>query len=324
MVHIGLPQPHWLSIQEHMSIVFFTWHGGKQDDSNSRHAADSALDYGYCGNRSVSRKNVHAVGGVSAPNLKDGSKNPVVMKCFEILTHLVHDMDNVRGIGERIPDCFALEILNKNYLHGIRMGITPPLLHFHVDSTTNCKQFPDVYCLSFYDKNCKKRVSVNGQQKILVSNSLKKVNDQADFMTEIIQWYKMMDIGRKVVGPSFLEWQVQNTCGFKVRVLECHMNPTAYSQPTIFGLVRVAHSFGLDLLTITSVHLSSMFVPHCKIFFHFACDIVICHKNWIIDDIMHNTEKGRTEIEKNFPMLQLCFYCKRINEQCRSCTSQIL
>ena len=65
------------------------------------------------------------------------------------------------------------------------MGITPPL-NFHVDSATNCKQFPDVYCLSYYNEDSQKRVSVNGQQKNSVSNSLKKVNEQTDFMTEII------------------------------------------------------------------------------------------------------------------------------------------
>ena len=85
------------------------------------------------------------------------------------------------------------------------------------------------------------------------------------------------------------------------------MNPTAYSQPTISGLVRVAHSFGLDILSITSVHLFSMFVPHCKTFFCFACEIVIYNENRIVNDIIHNAE-GRTqltEMQKNFPVLQL-------------------
>ena len=36
-----------------------------------------------------------------------------------MLTNLVYKMDNDREIGDRIPDCLALEISNKNYLHSI-------------------------------------------------------------------------------------------------------------------------------------------------------------------------------------------------------------
>ena len=86
-------------------------------------------------------------------------------------------MDHDRKIGDRMPDRFALQISDKNYLHSIRMGLTPPL-HFHVDSATNCKQFPDVHCLSYCNKHTNKRVSVNGQQKNLVSNSLEKVSER--------------------------------------------------------------------------------------------------------------------------------------------------
>ena len=70
------------------------------------------------------------------------------------------------------------------------------------------------------------------------------------------------------------EDNMRNMFQFQVYKNKCNMKLHSYSQPVLFGVARVAERFDLTYDEVVAVHLASVYVPECKVFFALACDIV--------------------------------------------------
>ena len=213
----------------------------------------------------------------------------MAIECFRAVTDL-HTTAKTQWGGpntERLKDCWARAIDDRNGTQFCRMGATSPPspLGFHSDDK-NSDRRPEVACLSTIRGN--RRIAVNGQNKKALDQLEQRLISTTDLQADLMGAYEMVDESRRSVGPSLHDGSSFLLSGVPVVSNRCNLDPTAYIQPVLWAISRLAERFDLNMFEIVSCALAAGFVADTKIYMAVAAEL-LCNS----PDYKRNSMIGR-------------------------------